>query len=66
MRYNQPLAGIVTNANASLRWLAREAPDLAEARDAIHRIVRDWQSSERCDRTDASSNQKGADSQEPT
>jgi PAS domain S-box-containing protein len=38
---NQPLAGIVTNANASLRWLAREAPDLAEARDAIHRIVRD-------------------------
>jgi signal transduction histidine kinase len=38
---NQPLAGIVTNANASLRWLAREVPDLAEARDAIHRIVRD-------------------------
>jgi PAS domain S-box-containing protein len=38
---NQPLAGMVTNANASLRWLAREVPDLAEARDAIHRIVRD-------------------------
>jgi signal transduction histidine kinase len=38
---NQPLAGMVTNANASLRWLAREVPDLAEAREAIHRIVRD-------------------------
>jgi len=38
---NQPLAGVVTNANASLRWLAREVPDLAEARDALHRIVRD-------------------------
>jgi signal transduction histidine kinase len=38
---NQPLAGMVTNANASLRWLARESPDLAEAREAIGRIVRD-------------------------
>jgi predicted ATPase/C4-dicarboxylate-specific signal transduction histidine kinase len=38
---NQPLAGMVTNANASLRWLARESPDLIEAREAIARIVRD-------------------------
>jgi PAS domain S-box-containing protein len=38
---NQPLAGMLTNANASLRWLAGDAPDLAEARDAIQRIVRD-------------------------
>jgi predicted ATPase/C4-dicarboxylate-specific signal transduction histidine kinase len=38
---NQPLAGMVTNANASLRWLARESPNLAEARQAIGRIVRD-------------------------
>jgi PAS domain S-box-containing protein len=38
---NQPLAGIVTNANASLRWLAGEMPDLNEAREAIRRIVRD-------------------------
>jgi signal transduction histidine kinase len=38
---NQPLAGMVTNANAGLRWLAAEAPNLAEARDAIQRIVRD-------------------------
>jgi C4-dicarboxylate-specific signal transduction histidine kinase len=38
---NQPLAGIVTNANASLRWLAGDAPNLVEAREAIRRIVRD-------------------------
>jgi predicted ATPase/signal transduction histidine kinase len=38
---NQPLAGMVTNANASLRWLAGNSPDLAEAREAIGRIVRD-------------------------
>jgi PAS domain S-box-containing protein len=37
----QPLAGVVTNANASLRWLAGESPHVAEARDAIHRIIRD-------------------------
>ena len=38
---NQPLAGIVTNANASLRWLAGELPNLNEAREAIRRIIRD-------------------------
>jgi predicted ATPase/signal transduction histidine kinase len=38
---NQPLAGIVTNANASLRWLAGDAPNLDEAREALRRIVRD-------------------------
>jgi PAS domain S-box-containing protein len=38
---NQPLAGIVTNANASLRWLAGDSPNLAEAREAIRRILRD-------------------------
>jgi PAS domain S-box-containing protein len=37
----QPLAGIVTNANASLRWLAGELPNLNEAREAIVRIIRD-------------------------
>src|SRR5208282_4494026 len=37
----QPLAGMLTNANASLRWLAADPPNLAEARDAIRRIVRD-------------------------
>jgi len=38
---NQPLAGIVTNANASLRWLGGELPNLNEAREAIRRIIRD-------------------------
>jgi predicted ATPase/signal transduction histidine kinase len=38
---NQPLAGIVANANASLRWLAGDSPNLAEAREAIGRIIRD-------------------------
>jgi C4-dicarboxylate-specific signal transduction histidine kinase len=38
---NQPLAGIVTNDNASLRWLAGDSPNLAEAREAIRRIIRD-------------------------
>jgi PAS domain S-box-containing protein len=37
----QPLAAVVTNANASLRWLARDSPDLAETREAIRRIIRD-------------------------
>jgi PAS domain S-box-containing protein len=38
---NQPLAAIATNANASLRWLARDSPNLTEAREAISRIIRD-------------------------
>ena len=38
---NQPLAAVVTNANACLRWLAAETPDLVEARAAAQRIVRD-------------------------
>ncbi len=40
---NQPLAGIVINGNASLRWLAGETPNLPEAREATRRIVRDGQ-----------------------
>ena len=38
---NQPLAAVVTNANASLRWLAGDLPNLTEAREAIRRIIRD-------------------------
>jgi PAS domain S-box-containing protein len=38
---NQPLAGVTTNANAGLRWLSREPPDLAEARACLQRIIRD-------------------------
>jgi C4-dicarboxylate-specific signal transduction histidine kinase len=38
---NQPLAAVVTNANAGLRWLAGDSPNLAETREAIRRIIRD-------------------------
>jgi PAS domain S-box-containing protein len=38
---SQPLTAVVTNAKASLRWLALDSPDLAEACESIHRIVRD-------------------------
>jgi len=38
---NQPLAGILTNANASLRWLLRNSPNITEACEAIRRIIRD-------------------------
>jgi C4-dicarboxylate-specific signal transduction histidine kinase len=38
---NQPLAAVVTNAQAGLRWLDLETPRLDEARAAVERIVRD-------------------------
>jgi C4-dicarboxylate-specific signal transduction histidine kinase len=38
---SQPVAAVVTNADASLRWLSRDPPDLDEAREAIRRISRD-------------------------
>jgi PAS domain S-box-containing protein len=38
---NQPLAGIASNGAAGLNWLNRKKPDLAQARDAFSRIVRD-------------------------
>lgn len=36
---NQPLAAVVTNGNAALRWLANQEPDLDEARAALKRII---------------------------
>ena len=38
---SQPLAAAVTNGNACLRWMARETPDLNEARAAAERMMRD-------------------------
>ncbi len=38
---NQPLASIVTNGNAGLRWLARSEPNLEEARSAFERVVKE-------------------------
>jgi signal transduction histidine kinase len=38
---NQPLAAVVTNGHACLRWLSTESPSLGKAREAAERIVRD-------------------------
>jgi len=38
---NQPLAAVVTNGEACLRWLSNTPPDLAEARRAVARMIRD-------------------------
>ena len=40
---NQPLAGIVTNAEAAVRWLSRAEPELGEVEDALKRVIRDGQ-----------------------
>ena len=37
----QPLSGIVSSANAGLRWLDRATPDLDSAKTALNRIVTD-------------------------
>src|SRR5919197_5241198 len=37
----QPIAATVTNAQAALRWLACEPPDLGEVRQALAHIVQD-------------------------
>jgi PAS domain S-box-containing protein len=37
----QPIAAAVTNAKTCLLWLGRVDPDLAEAREAVSRIVKD-------------------------
>ncbi|PYT91022.1 MAG: hypothetical protein DMG41_02680 [Acidobacteria bacterium] len=37
----QPIAAAVTDANTCLRWLGRDQPDLAEAREAVSRIIKD-------------------------
>ncbi len=38
---NQPLSAIVTNADAGLRWLGADSPNLEETSQAIRRIIRD-------------------------
>ncbi len=37
----QPIAAAINNANACMRWLARDEPDVQEARTAATRIVQD-------------------------
>ncbi|MCA6114874.1 PAS domain S-box protein [Bradyrhizobium sp. WSM 1738] len=38
---NQPIAATVTNAQAALRWLRAQPPDLEEVRHSLDRIVED-------------------------
>jgi PAS domain S-box-containing protein len=38
---NQPLAGVVANAEACLGWLDRESPDVDEARRSVEWIIED-------------------------
>src|SRR4029077_1348837 len=38
---NQPLAGVVNNANAGLRWLTNRPPNIDEVGAALRRIVND-------------------------
>ena len=38
---NQPLAAIVTNGSACLRWLVGDSPNLEEARETARRVIRD-------------------------
>jgi predicted ATPase/signal transduction histidine kinase len=38
---NQPLGGVLINAEACLSWLSHEQPNLTEAHAALERIVRD-------------------------
>jgi PAS domain S-box-containing protein len=37
----QPIAAAVTDARTCLRWLARDRPDIEEAREAASRIIKD-------------------------
>ena len=38
---NQPLAAIITNGEACLRWLGNETQNLEEARGAVERMIKD-------------------------
>jgi signal transduction histidine kinase len=38
---NQPLAAVVTNGHACLRWLSASPPNVAKAVEAVERIVKD-------------------------
>jgi PAS domain S-box-containing protein len=38
---NQPIAAVIANASAGLRWLGAQQPDLDEVQQALGRVVRD-------------------------
>jgi C4-dicarboxylate-specific signal transduction histidine kinase len=37
----QPLSAVVSNGGATLRWLARNQPEIEEAKQAVERIIKD-------------------------
>jgi len=37
----QPLAAIMTNGQAALRWLKRQVPDIEEAMSAVQGVIQD-------------------------
>jgi PAS domain S-box-containing protein len=37
---NQPIAAAITSADAGLRWLAAQPPDLEEVREAFNRVIK--------------------------
>jgi C4-dicarboxylate-specific signal transduction histidine kinase len=37
----QPLSAVVTNGGATLRWLAKNQPEIEEAKQAVKRIIKD-------------------------
>jgi two-component system, LuxR family, sensor kinase FixL len=40
---NQPLAAVVTNGEACLRWLGRAVPDIGQARSSVEHMIRNGQ-----------------------
>lgn len=40
---NQPLAAVVTNGEACLRWLGRAVPDIGQARASVEQMIRNGQ-----------------------
>lgn len=40
---NQPLAAVVANGEASLRWMQRDIPDLEEVRSSVRRMISNGQ-----------------------
>ena len=60
---NQPLATIATNASAGLRWLAREPPDVEEARACLQHNLRESHRASDVDHADPLADQEIAPGQ---
>ena len=59
----QPIAAVVTNAQAGLRWLGASPPDLEEVRAGLRPDRQGRQASQRCHRPDPWPRQEGAPTQ---